>query len=282
MPPLFQAVKTTKSTLDSTAIVNGKVYFAQDSEQLFFDYDNARTEIRDIIILETEAARTDTLAPKNKFYFVMETAALWLYKDGDWIQASGGSGGGITLASQSFEAGTDLASVTLDTEVLSDSSIVAVIVDNTTLLKSTYSLGTDYKTITFSEAITCELGIDVIYSVSSGSSSTSAAAVSTLSTTKSRSVTSTTDTELTLTIGNVYSLSLTGNTTISFGTWTEGYEESVTLYLTVPDNYTLTLPADIKWKDGAAPSLEVDGVYILEFKSIDGGTTVYGSISKYI
>ena len=80
MPPLFQPVKTTKSILDTTAIVDGKAYFVQDSEQLYFDYDQTRTEIRDIIVLDTEGARTSMLAPKNKFYFVIETAKLWLYK----------------------------------------------------------------------------------------------------------------------------------------------------------------------------------------------------------
>lgn len=288
MPPIFQPVKTIQSVLEQTTIVDGKVYFAQDSERLFFDYDNVRTEIRDIIILDTDAEREEMLAPKNKFYFVIESSSLWLYKTGDWYQVSGGAS---EVSHQMFEAGDSLESVQLAEQIPSASAIIAVNVDNTNLMRENFSLAEDFQTVVFSEPISCELGIEVIYfpqmnsSVSGGSSTYSlrnAQTVTTLSTNMSRSTASTEEKELVLTANCAYSLALTGHTSLSFGSWVAGENSSITLYLQVPNSYTLTLPADIKWKNGNSPELEIDGTYILEFKSIDGGSTVYGSIDKYI
>lgn len=287
MPPVFQPVKTTQSVLDSTAIIDGKTYFVQDSERLFFDYDDTRTEIRDIITLDTEAERAEMLAPKNKFYFILETSVLWLYKDGVWYEISGGSGASIMY--QTFAAGTDLTSIELNEELLDAGSIVSVNVDNTCLLRSTYSLGADLKTIYFEQPISPKLGIDVIYTAKGNNRTAVASAsvpaqasVNTLTTTKSRSTVSKVEKSMVLTAGMTYSLNLTGHTNLSFGSWTDGLEQKIALYLTVPDGYTLTLPADVKWKNGLAPELEINGCYILEFKSIDGGITVFGSIDKYI
>lgn len=288
MPPIFQPVKTIQSVLEQTTVVDGKVYFAQDSERLFFDYDNVRTEIRDIIILDTDAEREEMLAPKNKFYFVIESSSLWLYKTGDWYQVSGGAS---EVSHQMFEAGDSLDSVQLAEQIPSASAIIAVNVDNTNLMRENFSLAEDFQTVVFSEPISCELGIEVIYfpqmnsSVSGGSSNYSlrnAQTVTTLSTNMSRSTASTEEKELVLTANCAYSLALTGHTSLSFGSWVAGENSSITLYLQVPNSYTLTLPADIKWKNGNSPELEIDGTYILEFKSIDGGSTVYGSIDKYI
>ena len=289
MPPIFQPVKTIQSVLEQTAIVDGKVYFAQDSERLFFDYDSIRTEIRDIVIIDTDAERIDMLAPKNKFYFVLESSSLWLYKNGDWYQVSGGAS---EVSHQMFEAGDSLGSVQLAEQIPSASAIIAVNVDNTNLMRENFSLGEDFKTIIFSEPISCELGIEVIYfsqmnsSVSGGSSTYSLRntnqTVTTLTTNMSRSTASTEEKEIVLTANCSYSLSLTGHTSLSFGSWVAGENNSIVLYLQVPDAYTLTLPADVKWKNGLLPELEVDGTYILEFKSINGGSTVYGSIDKYI
>lgn len=288
MPPLFQPVKITQSTLESTAIVDGKVYFAQDSERLFFDYDGVRTELRDIIILDTEGERSELLAPKNKFYFVLETSILWLYKAGQWYEISGGSSGSVNFASKTFSAGESVESVVLDEEVAGAGSIVSVNVDNTVLLKSAYTLNPDNKTIQFSEPVACEIGIEVLYikkeqaTLEMNALNVANAPVTQLVTTASRSTMSTVEKDITLTANCFYKLALTGHTNISFGNWTSDQENKITLYLTIPDAYTLTLPASVKWKNGNAPNLEIDGHYIFEFRSIDGGNTVYGSVDKYI
>ena len=86
----FKAVITNKSGLQSTAVSNGCVYFVDDTKELFFDFDSTRVEVKDILILDTDSQRTNILfSPLNKFYFVLETQKLWLYKDGTWYQLTG-------------------------------------------------------------------------------------------------------------------------------------------------------------------------------------------------
>lgn len=85
----FIVAKTNRSGLTSTEIQNGVVYFLEDTGEIYFDYDSKRIGIKDIEILETEDNRTSILfVPLNKFYFVIETQILWLYKDGTWYQVS--------------------------------------------------------------------------------------------------------------------------------------------------------------------------------------------------
>ena len=81
----FKIVKTNKAGLNSAEVTNGAVYFVQDTKELYFDYNNVRTSIQDIIILNNDADRTSILfAPLNKFYFALDTGKLYLYKDGVW------------------------------------------------------------------------------------------------------------------------------------------------------------------------------------------------------
>jgi hypothetical protein len=86
----IQIINTNKSLLENAAISNGSIYFVQDTKELFYDYNSTRSSITDILILATEADRTSVLfTPLNKFYFVLETNALWLYRDGTWYKVSG-------------------------------------------------------------------------------------------------------------------------------------------------------------------------------------------------
>ena len=85
----FVAVNLNKTTLENTNIQNGAVYFVEDTKELFYDFGSKRTEVKDILILQTDAERTSILfTPLNKFYFIIETQILWLYKDGAWYQVS--------------------------------------------------------------------------------------------------------------------------------------------------------------------------------------------------
>ena len=82
-------ININKSTLENTAISNGSVYFVEDTKELFYDFGSKRVEVKDILVLEKESERTSILfTPLNKFYFVLETQILWLYKDGAWYQIS--------------------------------------------------------------------------------------------------------------------------------------------------------------------------------------------------
>ena len=64
-----QLVNVNKSTLETTEVNNGCVYFVEDTKELFYDLGSKRTEVKDILILEKEADRTSILfSPLNKFY----------------------------------------------------------------------------------------------------------------------------------------------------------------------------------------------------------------------
>ena len=85
----FSLVNTNKSTLEQTDVTNGCVYFVQDTKELYFDFDSKRVAIRDIEVIQNESDRTSRLfTPLNKFYFVLETSKLYLYKDGTWYTIS--------------------------------------------------------------------------------------------------------------------------------------------------------------------------------------------------
>lgn len=163
MAPIFQPIKITEDKLSSTVITNGAAYFVQDTQKLFFDYGNIRTEITDIIVMDHEADRQELLAPLNKFYFIIDTGAIWYYRLGTWIQVSGGAE--IEVKTQVFTAGANIASVVLDDQA---GYILSVNVDNEVLLESNYTLGQDKQTITFASAITAELSIEVKYFTSLG------------------------------------------------------------------------------------------------------------------
>lgn len=50
---------------------------------ILFDFNNQRTEYKQITILTKDIDRTNILAPiTGAFYFVEDTNVLWYYKDG--------------------------------------------------------------------------------------------------------------------------------------------------------------------------------------------------------
>jgi len=89
-------------------------------------------------------------------------------------------------------------------------------------------------------------------------------------------------TTLNLTNGNVFSMTLTGNTTFTFGGATSGKACSFALYLTqdATGGRTVTWPASVLWAGGTAPTLTTtaSATDALVFETLNGGTTWYGSL----
>lgn len=89
-------------------------------------------------------------------------------------------------------------------------------------------------------------------------------------------------TTLNLANGNVFNLTLVGNTTLAFTGATNGKACSFTLYLKQDGtgNRTVTWPASRRWAGGTAPVLSTaaNAVDIVVFESIDGGANWYGSL----
>jgi hypothetical protein len=79
--------------------------------------------------------------------------------------------------------------------------------------------------------------------------------------------------------GGMFSLTMTGNTTFTFGGTTSGYSAGFIIELT-GNGSTVTWPASVEWAGGTAPDAPASGeTDILVFITRDGGTTWYGVLS---
>jgi len=87
---------------------------------------------------------------------------------------------------------------------------------------------------------------------------------------------------LNLTNGNVFSLTLTGNVTLTFSGAIAGRACSFTAYLRqdATGGRVVTWPGSVSWSGAVAPSLSTaaNSIDIVVFESIDGGTNWYGSL----
>lgn len=93
---------------------------------------------------------------------------------------------------------------------------------------------------------------------------------------------SSTTTTLNLANGNVFNITLVGNTTLAFSGATNGTACAISLYLhqDATGGRTTAYPASVKWAGGSAPTLttSANAVNILVFETLNGGTTWYGSL----
>lgn len=81
----FTVIATTSSRVKDLVIKNGQLIFIQDACRIAFDFNDKRKFYNQITELDTEYERTALSTPSSGYYFVIETAVLWFYKD-DWIQ----------------------------------------------------------------------------------------------------------------------------------------------------------------------------------------------------
>jgi hypothetical protein len=81
-----------------------------------------------------------------------------------------------------------------------------------------------------------------------------------------------------LSLGNVFTHSLTGNTTYTISNAVNGQAHSFTLMITQTATVrTITFPASVKWQGGEIPDLSTASkTYILTFMTVDGGTNWLG------
>lgn len=87
-----------------------------------------------------------------------------------------------------------------------------------------------------------------------------------------------TSTAINLSLGNVFTHSLTGNTTYSITNAVSGQAHSFTLIINMGSTVrTLTFPASAKWQGGEIPDLTTaNKTYVLTFMSVDGGVNWLG------
>ena len=78
-------ITTTEDRLNLLPISNGQLIFVRDSRKICLDYQDARVEYGQIIVLTDENHRLSIAQPFNTFYFVLDTRVLWRCEEGEWI-----------------------------------------------------------------------------------------------------------------------------------------------------------------------------------------------------
>lgn len=82
---VMSLVATSSSRIRELVIKDGQLIFIKDIGRIAFDYNGRRTFYNQIVELETEDERLALEKPLEGYYFVIDTACLWFYKEG-WIQ----------------------------------------------------------------------------------------------------------------------------------------------------------------------------------------------------
>ena len=84
---VLSAIATTSDRVKDLVIKNGQLIFIQDLGRIAFDFKNKRKFYNQIEELDTEKARQELESPVNGcFYFVIEDAVLWTYRNNAWVQ----------------------------------------------------------------------------------------------------------------------------------------------------------------------------------------------------
>lgn len=82
---IMSLVATNSSRIRQLPIKNAQLIFIQDMGRIAFDFNNKRVFYNQIIELETDADRLLLEEPLDGYYFIIDTAILWHYKNG-WTQ----------------------------------------------------------------------------------------------------------------------------------------------------------------------------------------------------
>ena len=82
---IMSLIATTSSKIRDLVIKDGQLIFLQDLGRIAFDFKGKRVFYNQIVELDTEAERLTLENPLDGYYFIIDSACLWMYKNG-WIQ----------------------------------------------------------------------------------------------------------------------------------------------------------------------------------------------------
>ena len=86
---ILSLVATESSRIRELPIKNGQLIFIQDLKRIAFDFKSKRVFYNQIVELDTESERLSLENPLDGYYFVIDTACLWFYKNNEWSQITG-------------------------------------------------------------------------------------------------------------------------------------------------------------------------------------------------
>lgn len=82
---VMSLIATTSSRIRDLSIKDGQLIFIQDLGRIAFDFKGSRVFYNQIVELDTEAERLALNSPLSGYYFVIDTATLWFYRN-EWVQ----------------------------------------------------------------------------------------------------------------------------------------------------------------------------------------------------
>ena len=82
---VMSLVATSSFRIRDLVIKDGQLIFIQDLGRIAFDFKGKRVFYNQIAELDSEADRLALEEPLDGYYFVLDSACLWMYKSG-WIQ----------------------------------------------------------------------------------------------------------------------------------------------------------------------------------------------------
>lgn len=87
---VMSLIATTSSRIRELPIKDGQLVFIRDLGRIAFDFKGQRVFYNQIVELDTEADRQALENPLGGYYFCIDSACMWFYKDGEneneWIQ----------------------------------------------------------------------------------------------------------------------------------------------------------------------------------------------------
>lgn len=86
MKSVMSLIATTSSKIRELVIKDGQLIFIQDLGRIAFDFKGKRVFYNQIVELDTEVERLALNSPLDGYYFVIDEACLWFYKNGEWKQ----------------------------------------------------------------------------------------------------------------------------------------------------------------------------------------------------
>ena len=86
---ILSLVATESSRIRELPIRNGQLIFIQDLKRIALDFKSKRVFYNQIVELDTETERLSLENPLDGYYFVIDEACLWFYKNNEWSQITG-------------------------------------------------------------------------------------------------------------------------------------------------------------------------------------------------
>ena len=83
--PILSIYVTTSAKVKDLPIADGQLVFVKDLGRIAMDFNNTRKFYNQITEIDTEYDRRALSDPAIGYYFVIDTATLWYYKE-SWVQ----------------------------------------------------------------------------------------------------------------------------------------------------------------------------------------------------